>query len=781
MLEVAIALVVLLVVLVPVSGLLATVFRVGANARYEQAATAIATGTLDNQLLTGPSTLLGVVGDHALPSVTSAGQTYTLEREVSPYQPGNTACVSPDSTAEAMLKVVVWATWADVPASSTWWIPGTASATGSLVQESSLVAVPATVIDPTKGSILVSIKGALGQGQPDVTVTATPPTGSGAATLSATTTTAGCALFPNVVTGSWTVSASAAGYIDGQDDWLLASDTAAPLNAAAIVTASATSTLAFTYDRAATVTPQYVVPAVAGTTPAPPAGVNALPISFYNSSLTIDPYVAAWPAEVFPFATVPSYDVVAGSCGTESAPDGASVDGQAVSLSAGGTASPVLQLVPIDVLVAHGTTLLSGATVSATVSNAAGTGADPNCPGTSSPLAMPPLTLGVTCATPGACAASAARVTWRRGPVLLLATGTSTTVTSSQNPSSWGQTVTFTGTVSCHGCGKQPSGSVTFTDGSTTLATVPLTVGGSSSTATDTVATLAVGAHTIKASYTPTGSYSSSSATMTQTVNGDATTTTATSVPNPNAYGTSAVITATVASSYVVPAGTVAFSDGSTTIPGCSAVAVGASGTATCTAANLSGGVHTLTAAYTPSSVDWVASSGSITQTVTAATTTTTLTAGADPVTFGSPETLTATVAAASGGPAIGSVAFFDGTTAIGAPVALVAGVATLTTSTLALGSHSLTAVFTPTNGNNFSSSTGALSLPVNPPPNSPGVLSGLPDGVWLISATYTSGGTTWSSANSTTRIVVTVTAAGVSVNGGAVIPTGSPVLVPVQ
>jgi Bacterial Ig-like domain (group 3) len=90
--------------------------------------------------------------------------------------------------------------------------------------------------------------------------------------------------------------------------------------------------------------------------------------------------------------------------------------------------------------------------------------------------------------------------------------------------------------------------------------------------------------------------------------------------------------------------------------------------------------------------------------------TTTTLVANPSPGVVGQTETLTATEA-----PAVaGSVQFVDGSTPIGSPVAVSAGVAT-TTSTFTLGSHSLSAVFTPTDTTDNSGSTGTATLVVNP------------------------------------------------------------------
>ena len=68
----------------------------------------------------------------------------------------------------------------------------------------------------------------------------------------------------------------------------------------------------------------------------------------------------------------------------------------------------------------------------------------------------------------------------------------------------------------------------------------------------------------------------------------------------------------------------------------------------------------------------------------------------------GTTQTLTATVSPST---AAGSVQFFDGGTALGSPVAVSGGVAR-TTATLALGSHSLSASFTPTDAVAYTASS---------------------------------------------------------------------------
>ena len=92
---------------------------------------------------------------------------------------------------------------------------------------------------------------------------------------------------------------------------------------------------------------------------------------------------------------------------------------------------------------------------------------------------------------------------------------TSVSVTSSANPSTYGQSVTFTATVAATAPGSgTATGKVVFTDGSTTLGTVAL----SSGKAVFKTSTLGVGSHTIKATYSGDGSFTGNSASRTQTV-----------------------------------------------------------------------------------------------------------------------------------------------------------------------------------------------------------------------------------------------------------------------
>jgi hypothetical protein len=89
-----------------------------------------------------------------------------------------------------------------------------------------------------------------------------------------------------------------------------------------------------------------------------------------------------------------------------------------------------------------------------------------------------------------------------------------TAVTSSENPSFAGQSVTFTANVTSNG--PTPTGNVTFTSGSTTLGTVALS-GGSAAYTTTSLTT--AGTQTITASYSGDANTQASSATVSQVVN----------------------------------------------------------------------------------------------------------------------------------------------------------------------------------------------------------------------------------------------------------------------
>jgi alpha-tubulin suppressor-like RCC1 family protein len=137
-----------------------------------------------------------------------------------------------------------------------------------------------------------------------------------------------------------------------------------------------------------------------------------------------------------------------------------------------------------------------------------------------------------------------------------------------------------------------------------------------------------------------------------------------------------------------LPVGTVQFFDGTSSL---GSAPLGANGATLVTSA-LAAGSHQLGATYSGDAVNLGSSAGAVTLVISPALSSTSLSASVANLVAGSPLTLTASVVGA--GALGGSVQFFDGALALGLPVALQAGVATLTTSALASGSHAITVVY---------------------------------------------------------------------------------------
>ena len=294
------------------------------------------------------------------------------------------------------------------------------------------------------------------------------------------------------------------------------------------------------------------------------------------------------------------------------------------------------------------------------------------------------------------------------GPQVVSPAGTTTAVTSSVNPSVFGQSVTFTATVSpvSPGAGA-PTGTVTFLDGATPIGMGTL----SSGVATTALSTLAVGMHTITTTYPGDANFTGSTGSLTgnpQVVNKAATTTSVTSSANPSGLGQSVTFTATVSPvspGAGTPTGTVTFSDGGSPI----GMGTLSGGMATFSTSTLAGGPHTITASY-PGDGNFNASTGPLTSNpqVVKPATTTSLISSPNPSVFGQSVTFTATVAPTTGtGTPTGMVTFKDGTTTLNT-VMLSAGMASLSTSALAAGSHPITATYG--GDTNFAGSTGPLT-----------------------------------------------------------------------
>ena len=274
---------------------------------------------------------------------------------------------------------------------------------------------------------------------------------------------------------------------------------------------------------------------------------------------------------------------------------------------------------------------------------------------------------------------------------------TSVGVASSQNPASYGQTVTFTAAVTnIPTAGGSPSGSISFTDGSTLLATQPLTsTGPNASGASFSSNGLSVGSHSITATYIPASGFAGGSAALTQTITGINTTTALASASNPISYGQSVTFTATVSNTSAAgsPTGSVTFSDGATLLTTQPLTAAsGSAAAASFSTSTLSAGVHRITADYVPTG-GFGPSNASLTETILGLVTSTALTAAPNPALVGQTVTLKAAVTGFAANPT-GSITFYDGANPLGVMPLDTSGHAAVSTTVLAIGTHTLAAVY---------------------------------------------------------------------------------------
>jgi MYXO-CTERM domain-containing protein len=264
---------------------------------------------------------------------------------------------------------------------------------------------------------------------------------------------------------------------------------------------------------------------------------------------------------------------------------------------------------------------------------------------------------------------------------------TKTALASSSNPAVVGKTLTFTATVSpvAPGAGL-PTGMVTFSDGKTAFGGAVLDENGVASLDTGS---LDEGAHTITAAYGGDGTYGpSKSDALTQRLAVQVTTVVVTSSPSPSTFGASVVLTATVDGSVATPTGKVTFRDGTTALGDAS---LDASGAASFSTTTLDVGTHTLSAEYAGDGAN-TAGSGTVSQVVGAAVTTTAVVSDEIRSFAGEAVTFTATVTSEVTGFS-GDVEFLDGTASLGV-VSLSGSTATLQTAALAQGGHAITAAY---------------------------------------------------------------------------------------
>lgn len=287
-------------------------------------------------------------------------------------------------------------------------------------------------------------------------------------------------------------------------------------------------------------------------------------------------------------------------------------------------------------------------------------------------------------------------------------------IASSITPSSFGQSVTFTVTVLGPAGAETATGEVTFKDGTTVFGTAALDESGKASLDT---ARLSVGTHSVTAAYGGDANFAASSSDpIIQTVNKSGTTVSLASDINPVVLGQVPTLTATVtavAPGAGIPTGIVTFSDGSALLW---VETLDASGSATFTPPSLKAGAHLLTATYVGDASFTGSTSSPLSLNCHPAATTTNLGSDSDTFVYGQPVAIVATVAvvAPGTGEPMGTVTFKDGSDVLGTAPVDATGAASLTTSKLAVGAHSITAAYAGSSDYQASASA-ELSVTVNP------------------------------------------------------------------
>lgn len=268
---------------------------------------------------------------------------------------------------------------------------------------------------------------------------------------------------------------------------------------------------------------------------------------------------------------------------------------------------------------------------------------------------------------------------------------TATALTSSVNPVIHGTPVTFTATVTATGT-KAPTGTVAFYDGTVQIGTGTLAASGTTSAvATLQTSSLAAGTHAITAAYSgDANDFTSTSAALSETVNVASSTTTVAASANPSIAGKALTLTATVTTNGGTAAGTVNFYNGTTLL---GAGTLNGAGAATFTSSTLPVGNYSITANYAGDANDTGSTSAALALSVIQATTSVKLVTSGATVQVTAPVTFTATVSG-NGGIPTGSVTFMDGANTLGSVLANGSGVASYTTSSLAVGTHNITAVY---------------------------------------------------------------------------------------
>jgi hypothetical protein len=310
----------------------------------------------------------------------------------------------------------------------------------------------------------------------------------------------------------------------------------------------------------------------------------------------------------------------------------------------------------------------------------------------------------------------------------VVADPTTTTIVSSKNPASVGESITFTSTVtSTYGT---PTGTVALTENDNLLGTVTLIAGA----AAFSTSTLPAGTHTILASYSGDSTFAASSASLVETIDAAPTTTTLSASPNPAYVNQPVTMSAVVSGTSGTMNGTVTFYDGAASL---GTASVNTGGAASFTTAFSTAGVHSLKAQYGGNSFFASSTSAGFDEKVILNPTTTSLQASPNPgIAFGK-ITFTAAVKSATGGTQASGTVVFSANGVQPGSASLQSGTATFAASSLGAGTYLITAVYSGSAA--FDTSTSPrLTEVVNPRASSTAIASNANPSVLGTAVTFT-------------------------------------------
>lgn len=280
-------------------------------------------------------------------SVTLDGTPYTVESQATFVNDatGTSSCGRETSSAD-YVQIASTVTWPSIGA-------------GSPVKIQSIVAPPNGSLDPTHGTLTVSVENAQGKGVPGIGLT-----GTGAGSFSGTTNSEGCGQFADQPAGNYTLTPSGpAGTVE--------KDGNPPAPQAVSVVAGTTSTVALQLDQAGSVTIAFktkvgtkLVSSSADSVVAFNTGMSSAK-TFGTPGGPREGSRQATP--LFPFTSPDT--LYAGACGGnnpnpsgETAPPGAAAIAN-VLVPAGGSANATIQLPALNLTVWSGTSAAPGARV----------------------------------------------------------------------------------------------------------------------------------------------------------------------------------------------------------------------------------------------------------------------------------------------------------------------------------------------------------------------------------------------------------------------------------